>query len=206
MRDQSTDLTRVYAFSDGVFAIAITLLALDLLPAVTGTEESLAALFAAAGPRLLSYAISFLVIGKFWMNHHRIFEPIDRYDRRLVSLNVVVLMLVAVVPFPTALLGDDPTHVAVTFYAVVMILATLSLGGLWFYAWIVRGLGTRAPNRRERRYYGFRFFFPSLVFAFSIPLSAVWVTGAILSWILVAASRPLADRLFPVSMGDDAPL
>src|SRR5205823_4134021 len=94
---------RTEAFSDGVFSIAATLLVLDLkVPAVNG--DLLPALWR-LWPAYASYAVSFLTIGIIWMNHHTIFAHLRRVDRRLQVLNLILLLIVALIPFPTSILA-----------------------------------------------------------------------------------------------------
>ena len=113
---------RLLAFSDGVFAIAITLLVLDVrLPALGSgpvADELPRAMFA-MWPKALAYALSFLIVAVYWLGHHRLFEHIPRFDSRLAWLNIFVLMFVAVLPVPTSILaqyGDTPA--ATILYAV----------------------------------------------------------------------------------------
>jgi uncharacterized membrane protein len=149
------ETSRVEAFSDGVFAVAITLLALDLRP---GEGDTL-------GQQLLhhdalahdaAYVVSFLVIGIIWVNHHGVFRQIVRIDRVLLFLNLLLLLFVAAIPFPTRLLAEhltDPTgsHAAAFAYSAVMFLMGVSFGLLWW--WAVRGgrLLDRPMSRVEQR-------------------------------------------------------
>ncbi|MBK7916581.1 MAG: DUF1211 domain-containing protein [Chloroflexi bacterium] len=91
-------------FSDAVFAIAITLLALEIrLPPLpeTATNVQLLAALGALWPRYLSYIISFLAIGMMWLSHHRAFRHVHRYSDRLILLNILFLLLIGFLPFPT---------------------------------------------------------------------------------------------------------
>ena len=98
------DLERLVFFSDGVMAIAITLLVVELsIPAAT---EDVGDALLDRWPQMLSFVLSFLVIGIFWMAHHRIFRYVANLDQRLIWLNLLFLMCVAFLPFPTAVLGD----------------------------------------------------------------------------------------------------
>src|SRR5215212_1120494 len=115
------DTTRVMAFSDGVFAIAITLLVLNLkVPPITNGSG----LFATLGeqwPEFWAFLISFAVIGQLWIIHHSLFYYIVRYDRRLLWLNLLVLLCVSFMPFPTAILAEsDHTRDAVGLYAFTL--------------------------------------------------------------------------------------
>src|SRR5919202_2596159 len=131
-------MRRVDAFSDAVFAIAITLLVLELPFERVGQGKLLDAL-ADRWPSFATYAVSFLTIGIAWMHHHALWDQIGRPDRRLLVLNLLALMTVAFVPFPTGLLGDyirqpgDAETAAVVFGATWM-LAALANAAIWAYA------------------------------------------------------------------------
>ena len=139
------------AFSDGVFAIAITLLVLDLHVPEVG-EESLTHALAEQWPADASYAVSFLTIGIIWINHHGLFRYIERCDRPLLSLNIFLLMMVAVVPYPTALISHyartpNATAAAVA-YGGVMVTMALLFNAIWHYA-IRAGLLASGADSRE---------------------------------------------------------
>jgi len=98
---------RLEAFSDGVFAIAITLLVLNIeIPEVDYNHLSGAVI--AILPKLLSYVLSFLLIGLYWIGHHFYLEHIERVDGNLVWLNIMLLLFICLMPFPTSLLGKYP--------------------------------------------------------------------------------------------------
>src|ERR1041385_9184169 len=100
----SSETARLEAFSDGVYAIAITLLVLDLkVPMVQ--DGKLASALLHQWPMYFAFLISFAFIGIMWVNHHRLFNHIRRCDNRLLFLNLLLLLGVTVVPFPTALLA-----------------------------------------------------------------------------------------------------
>ena len=104
-----TETTRLEAFSDGVFAVAITLLVLDIhVPDATDLQRygSLLAALATLWPHYLAYGISFLFVLIMWVNHHHMFRLIHRCDHGLLLLNGVLLLLIALVPFSTALLAE----------------------------------------------------------------------------------------------------
>ena len=130
-------LERLIFFSDAVFAIAITLLALEIrLPAIEGelTNDELAKSLIALWPKYLGYAISFLVIGFIWIGHHRKFRFIKRYDNNLLLLNLVLLMVIAFIPFPASVISEYGNRTATIFYALVMALAGLLSAALWEYS------------------------------------------------------------------------
>ena len=123
---------RAEAFSDGVFAIAITLLVLSLVVSGHGTLTSQ---LLAAWPRYFAYVVSFLTIGIMWMNHHTILAHVARVDRPLLVINLLLLMGIVVIPFPTALVADNLTGnggtAAAVTYGLVMIAISLGFAGLW---------------------------------------------------------------------------
>src|SRR5439155_2102750 len=115
---------RVEAFSDGVFAIAITLLVLDIhVPAPESVgDDGLGAALAHAWPSYFAYLVSFLVIGIIWINHHSMFTMVRRVDRPVLFVNLTLLLFVSALPFPTKLLaeylteGGGSSHVAAAVY------------------------------------------------------------------------------------------
>ncbi len=132
-----TGLERLIFFSDAVFAIAITILVLDIrLPAgvdLTGDSQLQSALID-LWPKYLAYVLSFWVIGLYWMNHHRKFLSIKKFDHLLLSLNLLFLMVIAFIPFPTAVVSEYPNRTASIFYALIMALGGLLLAILWQHA------------------------------------------------------------------------
>ena len=103
----ANETARIEAFSDGVFAIAITLLVLDLkVPRDLPDGQTLTGALLAQWPAYLAFASSFMTILIMWVNHHRIFTLVGRSDSRLLFFNGLLLMGVTVVPFPTALVAD----------------------------------------------------------------------------------------------------
>jgi uncharacterized membrane protein len=124
MESERRELERVNAFSDGVFAIAITLLVLNVeIPSVPGDE--LGAALKGLWSDVLAYMIGFAVIGLFWFGHHRLFSRLVRSDGRLVLVNMVLLGLIGIMPFTTGLLGRYDEPIAVALYAANVGVATI---------------------------------------------------------------------------------
>ena len=125
---------RLETFSDGVFAIAATLLILD----VRVTGDHLGAELRHIWPSYAAYAVSFITIGIMWVNHHTVFDQIARCDRRFLMLNLFLLMFIAFVPFPTRLIAehlrDDQLEAAALAYGITMTLTAVFYNLLWFYA------------------------------------------------------------------------
>src|SRR5690349_22747153 len=148
--DDETGLERLVFFSDAVFAIAITLLALEIrLPALEGelSNEALLAALNGLWPRYLAYGISFLAIGLYWLVHHRTFRAVERYDARLLMLNLVALAGIAFMPFPTTVISEHANRVGTQFYALVAAGVGLLMAAIW---WCTHG-GGRVVGRHSSR-------------------------------------------------------
>ena len=136
-------LGRIEAFSDGVFAIIVTLLVLDLKVPELGAELKNSALLGheltALLPKLLSWLISFIIVCKFWLNHHHILGLASHANYGMVWLNSIFLMFQSFVPFPTALMGEYPGNaLAVSLFGVVMAFNTLLF--MMLHGYILRHL------------------------------------------------------------------
>jgi uncharacterized membrane protein len=135
------DRGRLEAFSDGVFAVAITLLALGLTVAGPG-HGSLAYQLAHQWPAYVAYVISFFTIGIIWVNHHALVSNIFAVDRVLLFLNLVLLLFIVMVPFATGTVADYLSHggfdsqVAVAVYGIV--LTGMSIGFALIFEWSLR--------------------------------------------------------------------
>jgi uncharacterized membrane protein len=129
---------RLEAFSDGVFAIAVTLLVLEIaVPA--GSQHDLLGAFLNQWPSYLAYVVSFSTIGALWLEHSLITEYLDQVDAILVRLNLLLLLVVSFLPFPTRLLAeylnsDNAERVAVSIYGLTLLVALSLLSVLWRYA------------------------------------------------------------------------
>ena len=150
------DSRRAEAFSDGVFAVAITLLVFNLLPIGSGLHLSYRVL-GGVWPQYAAYVISFLTIGIMWMNHHTLFGHVRLIDRPLLVLNLLLLMGVVAIPFPTALVAEQLTgrkagaSAAAVIYGVVMIVISIFYNAIWEY--LVRhaeALGSRGTRQALR--------------------------------------------------------
>lgn len=138
MPTATADTTRIEALSDGVFAVAMTLLIIDLRVPELPSEPTFGALATAVAtlwPHFVSYAVSFLIVGLYWVSHQLLFDLIRRSDRGLLWINIIFLLFVVVIPFSTALLGRYPgNHFAILFYGANLILVGVALQTLWTYA------------------------------------------------------------------------
>jgi len=198
--DMRRDVDRLTFFSDAVFAIAATLLALNLvLPAHT---HDIGAALRALWPRYLSLAITFLVIGTYWMAHHALFAVVVRYDRRLLWINLFLLMSVVVLPFTTSVLaehGNQPLSVVVYACSVATtgLLATL----LTWYA-LVRGrCAASGLDPAISRFMIWRGLIVPGVFLASLPLARVSTGVVELSWLAIWPLELIVRRHFAADRG-----
>jgi uncharacterized membrane protein len=189
-KDQgSKELDRIVTFSDGVFAIAITLLVLNIeTPEIPANlvAEVLPGRLLDLWPKFLSYVISFLVILTYWIAHHSIFSAIKGYDRKLIWLNSLFLMCVAFLPFPASLFGeygDQPLVVAI--YAGSLAITRLLLTAVWWYASSGRRLVDRDLDANMIKAYRLRGLAIPLIFLLSIFISFFSVSAAVYSWVLL---------------------
>lgn len=169
---------RVEAFSDGVFAIAITLLILDVkVPShETLGDKSLLIALLEQWPSYLAYVLSFAIIGIMWINHHRLFNHIIRIDHSLLVFNSLLLLSITFLPFPTSLLaeyiGEPGEHTAALVYSGSSIAIALFFNVLWRYAsyhnrLISRRSSTKAVQAISRQYaYGPLLYSITFVLAF----------------------------------------
>jgi TMEM175 potassium channel family protein len=219
--ESGTDLERAMYFSDAVFAIAITLLVLDLrLPEVSEEQlkTELPSLVLRLAPTFLSFVITFLVIGFYWLSHHRMFHYINRYDGRLLWINILFLMSVAFLPFPTSVLSQESTMLdvgetsssmqillftggssgsqqfAVAFYAGSVAVTGLLLSWLWWYAASGHRLVVDYLAPRLVSYFLLRALVPSLIFVLSIGISLISPDAATFSWLLIPITLSLLSR------------
>jgi uncharacterized membrane protein len=186
---------RVLFFSDAVFAIAITLLVVDLrVPdEVLNTGDQLHA----DKYRILGFAISFLVIGLFWMGHHRLFRYITALDRPVIFLNLLFLGTIAFLPYPTALLFASTTKQvpATVFYAACVAGAGLVELAIWLYALRADGLVPASISPASRRYVTAQILPTPVVFGLSIPVAFVAPGVAPFTWILLVPIGRLLPRI-----------
>jgi len=184
---------RALAFSDGVFAIAITLLVLNLrVPHVSGhnLDEQLRHELSKEGGVLIGFAISFYVIARYWLVHHRMSLRLRLVDGRFLIINLVLLAFIVFLPFPAEILGIYGSEAtAVVLYAGTMVVIGLLSLALWEYARRAHLMGAMSDlELRENRR---RSAIPVVVFATSIPLAFVSTNGAKLWWLLLVLSPVL---------------
>ena len=149
------DRSRLEAFSDGVIAVAITLLALDLTVPGPG-HGRLAVLLGEHWPAFLAYLISFFMIGIVWVNHHALVRSITKVDRTLLFLNLVLLLFVVLIPFATATEADYFPHndqdaqLAMVLYGAVFLGMSAGFGGI--FEWTLHGQRVYQPLPPDRHW------------------------------------------------------
>jgi TMEM175 potassium channel family protein len=190
------ELDRVGAFSDGVFAIAITLLVLNLDVPSSVSGADLGDALGDLGDDIEAYFIGFSVMGIFWYGHHKLFAQIERSSGRLIVVNFVLLAMIAVMPFTTDLIGTYNVPLAIAVYAANVGLASLADGLTELVA--VRERLAAPGKLRDERTVMISTVLRFAIFAVSIPLAWVSITVAQLSWfaLLLAPriTRALAGR------------
>lgn len=175
-------------FSDAVFAIAITLLAIDIR--VPQLAEELIAVqlhneIIGLAPRFISFILTFFIVGSYWISYHRTMHQMKRYDRGSISLNLLFLMFIVLLPFPNDLIGKYPTQqVAVIVYALLTSATGLSLWLLWLHAsrrhrLIDEALPSVFINRLT-----IRLLISPSIFLLSIPVSFLFPVFSLVIWFL----------------------
>jgi TMEM175 potassium channel family protein len=183
------------AFTDGVMAVAITLLVLNLeVPDVPAgqLDDALVDLF----PSLIAYLLAFGLIGRFWIIHHRLFETLRQFDALLMALNLGFLALIVLVPFATELWDsytDEPLAAAV--FGSIMGLAALAHWSMTAHT-SRRGY-VHDPVRQAKPYGSLVTLGVTLVFLLSVPLAFLSTTAAALLWASTLVLRVPLARLGP---------
>jgi uncharacterized membrane protein len=198
-QSSSRELDRLIFFSDAVFAIVMTLLVLDIrVPDVPPDRvQEVPGLVFELWPKIFSYLLSFIVIGLYWIGHHQTFRYVRSYDRTLLWLNLVFLLSISFIPFPTDLLGEyGGLRFAVIFYAASLALARLLLALVWWY--VVSGpIRTSDDLDRGLAHYHFvRSLAIPAIFFLSIGIAFFSPNAAIASWVLLVVVDAVMWRLW----------
>ena len=197
-RSRVLKFERVLFLSDAVFAIALTLLVLDLrIPEVSdlGYDEALRHLFQVPGP-IVAFTISFFVIAAYWTSHREIFGAVRRMNGRLIWLNLGFLFWIALQPFAAAVLGShDPAPTAVIVYALVQVATGVTQASLWWYATGHPGIAHARIGERYGRWVTIELLRVPIVFLISIPIAiAAGPVPAMASWILIVPVSAIIHR------------
>lgn len=194
------DKASMMAFSDGIFAIAITLLVLELrIPDIPSQDIDTLFLPTLAGisPKILGFILSFFIISNFWLSHRRMFSFIPTLDLVLVRLNIVFLFFIVLMPFPTYLLGIYGNHLSVVvFYALILTMSSLLLFFLWQYASKNHRLIEPDLSKHIIEYLSVRNLIVPATFLVSIPIALVNPLLAMISWGSLLVSLPLVKMKY----------
>jgi len=197
---------RLEAFSDGVFAVAITLLVLnikipgiDLLPSELPSDSALWGKLGDEWPMLAAYVTSFATVGIMWLNHHRLFTHIKRINTVLVLLNLLLLMFIVFVPVPTALLAEyaehPDQHAAAIVYSGTFVLIACCFNLLWRYASYHNRLLGKNADPRAVEDISKQYLFGPLVYLIAFALAFVSTLATIIASFALALFFALPPRL-----------
>jgi uncharacterized membrane protein len=198
---------RLETLSDGIFAIAMTLLVLTIAQPTdfNRLNHELLRLW----PSLAAYIVSFAVIGIMWLNHHSVFGHLERIDRGLFYLNLLLLMTIAFLPYPTGVLGHalgvgHGARTAAVFYSITMMVNAFAWGALWLHASVGRHLLTPAFPESERRVATVLFTGGSVFYTLSVGVAFINAYACLAFHAALAvyyALDPLSRRLASASSG-----
>jgi uncharacterized membrane protein len=196
----SAEFNRILAFTDGLFAIAMTLLVIDLAVPVLHAPHSvheLADSLNDESEKFVIFFISFAVIGRYWLAHHTFFSQLARIDRGLIALNLLYLAFIAFLPFPTALLGEYFSNpLSIVIYAVnVAIVSGMEV--VLFSRAQNHGLLEKKLPRDVYRFGAAMSLAPVLFFMLSIPVAFVSTTLAVCVWFLGIPLAAISGRWKP---------
>lgn len=200
------ELDRLVAFSDGVMAIAITLLVLKIEvpdfesdPSVGDLADAVVDLW----PNILTFAWSFLVVARFWIVHRRLFSGLVRSDSHLTTMNTFFLLLIALLPFPSDLLGRfGPSFLSIALFAGLIALTGFVIAWMGRYAYRRPELTGSEIDSSDISLDPLDQFFVPGVFLLSIAIAAVDADLAAYSWFLLALRRPLGQLRHRVRPSD----
>jgi uncharacterized membrane protein len=180
--EHEIEFSRIVAFSDGVFSIAITLLVLNLAISKDLADGEVASALWDQREQLFAYAVSFAVIGRFWIVHHGFFSKVNAFDGRLIGLNMLYLGFVVLIPFSSEVIGEyASTTAAVALYAGNLIGVTLIGQAMSADA---RRAGLTTISERENLENWFRVGYIAAIFGLSIVVS-IFTSHAAYLWLLL---------------------
>jgi uncharacterized membrane protein len=188
MTETSLELERIVFFTDAVMAIVSTILVIELaLPDLSAAELSsqLPEILFSLLPKFISYALSFLIIGSFWVRHHVIFSYIRKYDYRLIWLNIVFLLFLALIPFATGVLGATLFVTAsVMFYSGVIACASAVFLIMWVYASQDNRLVSPSMSKKAIQHEKRRSILTTTSFLLAVPAALVDVRLGLIMWAI----------------------
>jgi uncharacterized membrane protein len=198
------DTNRLEAFSDGVFAVAITLLILNIQPPSLSTPElltdpALREFIGKQWPMLLAFVTSFFTIGIMWINHHRLFTHIKRTDNTLLLLNLLLLLIIVFIPFPTALVAQQyavhpEMHFAAVVYSGTNVILAICFNLLWRYASYHNRLLGKDANTRAVMAINRQYLFGPLLYLIAFGLAWINTPFSIIFLLILALFFAIPGR------------
>jgi uncharacterized membrane protein len=195
-RRERRGVARINAFSDAVFAVAITLLILTIdVPQISDPGE-LGSALRALWPKFEGFLISFVVIGAFWVSHHLIFELIERHRPLLLWINLLFLMFIVALPFSTDLMSEyNNSSIAVVFYDINLIAASLLLFLLWWYVSYRHNLIEEGVDAALRKHLLLNYLTMGAIFALSLGIAFISPSGSQYAYLLLIPNSILLERM-----------
>ena len=189
--DDLKETGRVEALSDGVFAVAITLLVLNIqVPLGASGENELLVLLLHKWPTYLAFATSFATIGIMWINHHRLFTHIKRTDTILLLLNILLLLIIVFIPFPTDLLAEyiksSNQRLVALIYSGTCVVLAIVFNLLWRYATYKGRLLGKSADLSAVRAISRQYLFGPLLYSIAFGLAWINVPASVVLNLLLA--------------------
>ena len=198
--------SRLEAFSDGVFAIIVTIMVFDVKIPVLGSHpnaDELSSVFSALAPKFFSFIISFLVVAVFWVHHHQLFHSIECTDRKLLWYNNILLLFLSLIPATAAFLGNSPRlPIAVALYGGVLLLSSLSALLMYRYAALGSGLMDARIQLSERKRTLRKYWIAPMLYALGIIVAWPWPIVSLAIYVVILVAFLLPERLFMVAAED----
>ncbi len=187
---------RLEAFSDGVFAIVITLLILDVkLP--NNSTQPIWTNVKSIIPNLLSFIFSFIIIGVYWVAHHSMMHYIKKVNRTALWLNMLLLLTITLIPFPASLLGRYPkSETALWLYAINLIIVNIAGSIFWWYCSGKQGICEEQLDLRLRRKILWIHLSPVLLYSIAAFLSFISIYITYMLFIIISAFFIIPNPLF----------
>lgn len=186
-RRGSLGYERLVFLSDAIFAIAITLLVLNFkTPAQGLTNAGLAQALLAQSGTLFAYILTVVIVGRYWVGHHQMFQHIRGIDTPLAFLNFAFMGSIAFLPYPTSVLGEYGKTTSVVFYAAASCVVGLAQLAEWVYAWRFHHPRVEPIPDDVGRLYTLSIGRVPLIFALSIPVAFASTTAAQAMWVAIA--------------------
>ncbi len=198
--------SRLEAFSDGVFAIIVTIMVFDVKIPVLGSHPNaaeLSSVFSALAPKFFSFIISFLVVAVFWVHHHQLVHSIECTDRKLLWYNNILLLFLSLIPASAAFLGNSPRlPIAVALYGMVLLLSSLAALLMYRYAALGSGLMDSRIQVFERRRTLRKYWIAPCLYAFAISVAWSWPFFSLVIYVVILIAFLLPERLFMIAAED----